>query len=68
MQEADMHVSRWLAIAIFIEATLIRAILVPALMKLFGRWNWWLPKRVARVVHVAPSPLEARDTVSQAAG
>jgi RND superfamily putative drug exporter len=46
-----------LAIAIFIDATLIRAILVPALMKLFGRWNWWLPKRVARVVRVTPSPL-----------
>ena len=50
-----------LAIAIFIDATLIRAILVPALMKLFGRWNWWLPKRVARVVRVAPSPLVDRE-------
>ncbi len=32
------------AIAIFIDATLIRAILVPATMQLMGRWNWWLPK------------------------
>ncbi len=32
------------AIAIFIDATLIRAILVPATMHLMGRWNWWLPK------------------------
>jgi len=46
-----------LAIAIFLDATLIRAILVPALMALFGRWNWWLPAGVARLVRVAPSPL-----------
>jgi RND superfamily putative drug exporter len=48
-----------LAIAIFLDATIVRALLVPSLMALFGRWNWWLPGRVARVVRVAPSPLEA---------
>ncbi|WP_156120564.1 MMPL family transporter [Neosynechococcus sphagnicola] len=32
------------AIAIAIDATLIRAILVPATMHLMGRWNWWLPR------------------------
>ena len=46
-----------LAIAIFIDATLIRAVLVPALMRLFGRYNWWLPEGVARLIRVAPSPL-----------
>jgi putative drug exporter of the RND superfamily len=46
-----------LAIAIFLDATLIRAVLVPALMRLFGRYNWWLPARVARLLLVAPSPL-----------
>ena len=46
-----------LAIAIFIDATLIRAVLVPALMRLFGRYNWWLPESVARLIRVAPSPL-----------
>ncbi len=48
-----------LAVAIFIDATLIRALLVPALMRLFGRYNWWLPAGVARVVRVDPSPLRA---------
>jgi putative drug exporter of the RND superfamily len=48
-----------LAIAIFVDATIVRALLVPSLMALFGRWNWWLPPRVARVVRVSPSPLEA---------
>jgi hypothetical protein len=27
-------------------------------MAVFGRWNWWLPERVARFVRVPPSPLE----------
>ena len=47
-----------LAIAIFVDATIVRAILVPSLMALFGRWNWWLPPTVARLVRVKPSPLE----------
>jgi uncharacterized membrane protein YdfJ with MMPL/SSD domain len=46
-----------LAVAIFLDATLIRAILVPALMRLFGRWNWWLPERAARILRVGPSPV-----------
>ena len=33
-----------IAAAIFIDATLIRLILVPALMKLLGGWNWWVPR------------------------
>ncbi len=49
-----------LAIAIFVDATIVRALLVPSLMALFGRWNWWLPPRVARIVRVPPSPLEPR--------
>ncbi|MFD2613677.1 MMPL family transporter [Paenibacillus gansuensis] len=32
-----------IASAVFIDATLIRMMLVPSLMKLFGRWNWWAP-------------------------
>ncbi len=47
-----------LAVAIFVDATLIRAVLVPAMMAIFGRWNWWLPPSVARLVGVRPSPLE----------
>jgi len=50
-----------LAVAIFIDATIVRALLVPSLMALFGRWNWWLPRRVARVFRVRPSPLPAAE-------
>jgi RND superfamily putative drug exporter len=46
-----------LAVAIFVDATIVRAILVPALMALFGRWNWWLPAGPARLMRVEPSPL-----------
>src|SRR6266508_545733 len=47
-----------LAVAIFVDATVVRAILVPSLMAIMGRWNWWLPARVARLVRARPSPLE----------
>jgi RND superfamily putative drug exporter len=47
-----------LAAAILIDVTIIRMLLLPSAMKLFGRWNWWLPAGVARIFRVAPSPLE----------
>ncbi|MEH7343189.1 MMPL family transporter [Bacillus sp. JJ1532] len=34
-----------IAVAVAIDATIIRLLLVPSLMKLFGKWNWWLPFR-----------------------
>jgi RND superfamily putative drug exporter len=49
-----------LAAAIILDVTIVRALLVPSLMAIFGRFNWWLPERVARVVRVRPSPLVAR--------
>ncbi|MFN0153624.1 MAG: MMPL family transporter [Gaiella sp.] len=44
-----------LAAGIILDATVIRAALVPALMRMLGRWNWWLPPWAARVLRVAPS-------------
>ena len=41
-----------LAAAITIDATIIRALLVPALMKLMGEWNWYLPPWLARLLRV----------------
>jgi putative drug exporter of the RND superfamily len=46
-----------LAAAILIDVTVVRALLVPSAMKLFGRWNWWMPEGLARVLRVEPSPL-----------
>jgi uncharacterized membrane protein YdfJ with MMPL/SSD domain len=48
-----------LAAAILIDVTIIRALLVPSAMKIFGRWNWWLPESAAKVFRVEPSPLDA---------
>ncbi|MFN2617423.1 MAG: MMPL family transporter, partial [Thermoleophilaceae bacterium] len=41
-----------LAAAILLDATVVRAILVPATMKLLGDWNWYLPDRVRRVLRL----------------
>jgi RND superfamily putative drug exporter len=38
------------AIAVALDATVVRALLVPATMRLLGRWNWWMPARLERVV------------------
>jgi RND superfamily putative drug exporter len=46
-----------LAVAILLDATVVRALLVPSLMAIMGRYNWWLPGNVARVLRVPPSPL-----------
>ena len=55
-----------LGVGILIDATVVRALLVPALVSLFGRWNWWLPAGVARLLRVEPSPLAPRGTESPA--
>jgi trehalose monomycolate/heme transporter len=38
-----------MAAGIFLDATLIRALLVPATMRLLGRWNWWAPGRLGQL-------------------
>jgi RND superfamily putative drug exporter len=38
------------AVAIAIDATLVRLVLVPAAMELMGRWNWWLPGWLDRIL------------------
>ncbi len=43
-----------LGIGILLDATIVRALLVPALVSLFGRWNWWLPPGIAKILRVEP--------------
>ena len=50
-----------LAVAVLIDATIVRMVLVPATMELLGDWNWWLPKWLDRIlprVHVEGGSLE----------
>jgi RND superfamily putative drug exporter len=37
-----------MAVAVFVDATIVRVLLVPATMRLLGRWNWWAPGPLAR--------------------
>ncbi len=55
-----------LASAIFLDATVVRMVLVPAVMQLLGKWNWWIPSWLERVLprldveHVGLKPAEGR--------
>src|SRR6185436_15008947 len=59
-----------LAVAVFIDATLIRSVLLPASMTLLGEWNWWLPPflRWLPRITIEGSELEAEEAPAAAAG
>ena len=48
-----------LAAGIIFDATVIRALLVPAIMRIAGDWNWWFPKPVQKALFLAPQPEES---------
>ncbi|MFC9977251.1 MMPL family transporter [Spirillospora sp. NPDC127200] len=54
-----------LAVAILIDATIVRMVLVPAMMEVFGKANWWLPGPLARVLPggLAAEPEARREPV-----
>ena len=52
-RESDGHSTRRRDL---LDATVVRALLVPALVAVFDRWNWWLPGGAARLLRV-PAPL-----------
>ena len=55
--ETDVRVmATALGAGILLDATVVRALLVPALVAILGRWSWWLPHRAARLLR-APAPL-----------
>ncbi len=57
-----------LGFGILIDATIVRALLVPSLVSLFGPWNWRLPGGIAKVLRVAPSfPHPERDEPRESA-
>jgi RND superfamily putative drug exporter len=50
-----------LGAGIILDATVVRALLVPAAVALLGRWNWWLPGPLARVLRVPPPRMPVSD-------
>ncbi len=49
-----------LALGILVDATVVRFLVLPSVMAVLGRWNWWLPQSAALVLRTTASPLEAR--------
>jgi RND superfamily putative drug exporter len=49
-----------LAVGIFIDAVVVRTLLVPALVAIMGRWNWWMPRLMGRALQVAPVQTDTR--------
>ena len=47
---ANKSIGLGLAVAVALDATLVRLVLVPAFLKLAGRWNWWLPGWLDRLL------------------
>ncbi|HWM76639.1 MAG TPA: MMPL family transporter, partial [Methylomirabilota bacterium] len=45
-----------IGIAVILDATVVRALLVPATMRLMGRWNWWIPAPIARLCRWVSAP------------
>jgi RND superfamily putative drug exporter len=47
-------------VGILLDATVVRSLLVPAVVAVLGRWNWWLPAWAARILRVPAAPLPVR--------
>jgi putative drug exporter of the RND superfamily len=57
-----------LGIGILLDATIVRALLVPALVSVLGRWNWWLPSGLARLLRVPASRVTASRPATETGG
>jgi putative drug exporter of the RND superfamily len=63
--DADLKVpATALGAGIILDATVVRALLVPALVSLFAKWHWWLPAPLANVL----APGQARGWRSETSG
>jgi RND superfamily putative drug exporter len=49
-----------LGAGILLDATVVRALLLPALVSLLGRWNWWMPRPLAQLLRVPASTVRPR--------
>ncbi len=59
--ETDIKIlATGLGAGILVDAVIVRALMVPAMVALFGRWNWWMPRTLALLLRVQPSPMGPR--------
>jgi RND superfamily putative drug exporter len=66
--ETDLKVmATALGAGILLDATIVRALLVPALIAILGKWNWWLPRPARRLLRV-PAPPSAQPASPATAG
>jgi RND superfamily putative drug exporter len=49
-----------LGLGILLDATIVRALVLPSVMALLGRWCWWMPSGVAKLLRTKAAPLEER--------
>ena len=54
-----------LGFGILLDATIVRSLLVPSLVSLFGKWNWYLPDSVARLLRIQPSHPHAEEPAAE---
>ena len=54
-----------LAAAVLIDATVVRVVAVPATMRLLGRWNWWMPRWLDRLLPHLEAPAESTNAGSR---
>ena len=57
-----------MALAVALDATVVRALLVPATMRLLGHWNWWLPSGLRRVPRIGIAGMAGLLALALAAG
>jgi len=67
--ETDVKImATGLGASILIDDTILRALLVPALVSMTGQWTWWLPSWAARFLRVPPSPVAPNEAADQRRG
>ena len=56
------EIAAGLAAGVLLDAVVVRMLLLPALVSLFGSWNWWMPRRVGRLLRLKPDSPEPDST------
>jgi RND superfamily putative drug exporter len=61
------EIAAGLAAGVLLDAVVVRMLLLPALVSLFGSWNWWMPKTVARLLRIRPDATDPEYVPQRAA-